>query len=380
MSGVPQARILIVDDERPQLKALCDTLQDCDYETVGYTSCQEALAAFRATRFDLLLSDLMMPEMDGVTLLKEALELNPDVVGIIMTGQATIDTAVEAMKAGALDYILKPFKLSAILPVLGRARMVQRLRMEKAQLMQRVFEDAKTLAATNKELEAFAHSISHDLHAPIRGIGACAQILLEEAEARLEESDRKYLRHICDHARQLGRMIDDLLRFARLGNESISKQPFNLSALIPPVLEETRRLHEGRQVEVQVAPLPDCSGDPALLRQVLVNLLSNAFKFTRGRDKALIEVGFKQQQGETVYFIRDNGAGFDMKYAGKLFGVFKRLHSAAEFEGVGVGLSLVQRIIQRHGGRVWGEGEVNKGATFYFTLSTKPERPAEISM
>jgi signal transduction histidine kinase len=369
MPDEPANRIMIVDDEAPQMKALCNTLLDHGYETIGFTAAPEALSALRQRKFDLLLADLNMPGMDGIALLRAALEIDPDLVGIIMTGQGTIDTAVEAMKTGALDYILKPFKLSVILPVLSRAVAVRQLRIENATLAQRVREHAAELQAANKDLESFAHSVSHDLKAPVRAIDAYAQILIEDTAKLLPENDREFLLRIQRSAREMGALIEGLLQLSRLGRQTLSKQAVHLSALINDVLEEVRREYSDRQVEVRVHKIADCVGDPTLLRQVFVNLLSNAFKFTRGKENALVEVGCREQDAETIYFVRDNGAGFDMQYADKLFGVFQRLHSGTEFEGSGVGLSIVQRIIERHGGRIWAEAEVGKGAAFYFTLA-----------
>src|SRR5439155_8825673 len=177
------------------------------------------------------------------------------------------------------------------------------------------------------------------------------------------------LNNVRTSVKRMGQLIDDLLRFSRLGRQPLSKRLVNISVLVREALEELRGKQPDRRIEIQISELPDCVGDPSLLRQVLVNLLSNAFKFTRQRENAMIEVGCRQQGAEKVYFVRDNGAGFDMRYAGKLFGVFQRFHRAEEFEGTGVGLSIVQRIIQRHGGRIWAEAEPDKGATFYFTLS-----------
>jgi light-regulated signal transduction histidine kinase (bacteriophytochrome) len=171
----------------------------------------------------------------------------------------------------------------------------------------------------------------------------------------------------------MGRLIDDLLRLSRLGRQPLSKEPVSIRALVEEVLAQLREEQPDRHIEIRVADLPDAVGDRSLLKQVFVNLLSNAFKFTRRREAAILEVGCKEQDGETIYFVRDNGAGFDMQFAQRLFGVFQRLHRAAEFEGTGVGLSIVQRIVRRHGGRVWAEAEADKGATFLFTLGRKTE-------
>ncbi|MCI0535065.1 MAG: response regulator [Verrucomicrobiales bacterium] len=372
MPDQPSARILIVDDEQAQMRALCDTLHDEGFEVVGFSAARDALAALKETKFDLLLADLMMPEMDGIALLRQALEMDANLVGIIMTGQGTIDTAVGAMKTGALDYILKPFKLSAILPVLSRALTVRRLRMEKAVLEQHVRERTLALEAANKELDAFAHSVSHDLHAPVRAMREYSKILLKDNESQLSERDQHLLRHIRDSAQEMTQLIEGLFRFSRLGRQPLTRQEFDVSALVKDVLAELARQQPDRRVEFQMSELGHCVGDRQLLKQVFVNLLSNAFKFTAGKEEARVEIGFQRAQNEVVYYVRDNGAGFDMRYAQKLFRIFQRLHSDAEFEGTGIGLSLVQRIIQRHGGRVWAEGEVGKGATFFFTLTHSP--------
>ncbi len=364
------ARILIVDDEESLMKALSTTLQERGYQTAGFTQGPAALDTMRQNKFDLLLSDITMPGMDGIALLRAALELDPNLVGIMMTGQGTIATAVEAMKCGAFDYILKPFKLSFILPVLSRALALRQLRLENAALQRRIHERTLELEAANKDLEAFSYSISHDLRAPLRAVDGFATILSRKYSAQMPEDARRLLNQVTTSAQRMGQLIDDLLRFSRLGRESLSKRPTNISGIVQSVLEELRKDHSGRKIDVRVESLPDCNGDSALLRQAFVNLLSNAFKYTRQRENAVIEVGCRRETGENVYFVRDNGAGFDMQYAEKLFGVFQRFHRAEEFEGTGVGLSIVQRIIQRHDGRVWAESTVGKGAAFYFTLES----------
>jgi len=362
------ARILIVDDEAAQMKALCDTLRDQGYVTTGFASAKAALDELRSHKFDLILTDLMMPEMDGIALLRSALETDPNLIGIIMTGEGTISSAVEAMKTGALDYILKPFKLSAILPVLSRALAVRRLRIRNAELEQRVRERTAELEAANRDLESFCASVSHDLRAPLRHIDGFSNLLVENYASQMPEEAQRLLRFVSTSTRRLGQLIDDLLHFSRLGRQQLSKRPVNISALVQEVLDELGREPDGRSIDIRVGELPDTVGDHSLLKQVFVNLFSNAFKFTRQKEKPIMEVGWRQQGGEAVYFVRDNGAGFDMEHARKLFGVFQRLHTNEEFEGTGVGLSIVQRIIHRHGGRIWAEAGVDKGAEFFFTL------------
>jgi signal transduction histidine kinase len=380
MVTTSSAKLLIVDDEAALMTALCTTLQDEGYTTTGFTSAKAALTALRDQEFDLMLTDLMMPEMDGIQLLRAAQEIDHDLVGIVMTGHGTIDTAVEDMKTGALDYLLKPFKLSAVLPVLSRALEVRRLRRENAELAQRVRERTAELETTNQELEAFSYSVSHDLRAPLRALGSFAHILARDYASQMPPEAQHVLSRVTTNAQRMEHLIEDLLRFSRLGRQPLSKEPVKMSALTHEVAQELRQEYGERTIEVRIGDLPDSVGDLSLLRQVLVNLLSNAFKFTRQKEQTVVEVGCQRREEETVYFVRDNGVGFDMRYAPKLFGVFQRLHSVAQFEGTGVGLSIVQRIIQRHGGRVWAEAAVNNGATFYFSLpgaAVEPQKGRE---
>ena len=242
---------------------------------------------------------------------------------------------------------------------------IQRL---NAELEQRVIERTAQLEAANKELEAFSYSVSHDLRAPLRAIGGFSRILMEDHAPQLSPEVARYLRIIFEGTQQMGRLIDGLLAFSRLSRQPLGKQLIASADLVRQVLDSLSDELARRRVEISIAELPVRQGDPTLLRQVWMNLLSNALKFTRGRDVARIEVGCTEQDGEQVYFVKDNGAGFDMQYASKLFGVFQRLHSERDFEGTGVRLAIVQRIVRRHGGRVWAEGQVGQGATFYFTL------------
>jgi light-regulated signal transduction histidine kinase (bacteriophytochrome) len=235
-------------------------------------------------------------------------------------------------------------------------------------LEDRVVERTAQLEAANQELEAFAYSVSHDLRAPLRAIDGFSRIVLRDYEALLPSQGQRQLQRIRDNVQQMGGLIDDLLTFSRLSRQPIKKEPIAPAPLVRRVLKELRDDQDGRQVEVTIGELPVCQVDPALFHQVVVNLLSNALKFTRPREIARIEVGCRQLNGEAVYFVKDNGVGFDMRYADKLFGVFQRLHLAEDYEGTGVGLAIVQRVIHRHGGRVWAEAEVDKGAAFFFTL------------
>ncbi len=244
----------------------------------------------------------------------------------------------------------------------------QKIHQLNTELEQRVIERTAELEVANKELEAFSYSVSHDLRAPLRAVNGFAGIVLEDFGPQLPEEGRNHLGRIRAGALRMGELIDDLLAFSRLSRQSVNRQAVDTNKLVQNVLEELKPLSDGRRIEIKTGELPECHGDPALLKQVWVNLISNAVKYTRGSEPAIIEIGCARENGENVFSVRDNGAGFDMQYANKLFGVFQRLHRADEFEGTGVGLAIVQRIVHRHGGRVWAKAEVNHGATFYFTI------------
>jgi signal transduction histidine kinase len=238
-------------------------------------------------------------------------------------------------------------------------------------LEQRVIERTAQLKAANEELEAFCYSVSHDLRAPLRAIDGFARTLVEEYTPRLDGEGKRIVDIVCAEARRMGRLIDDLLAFSRLGRQRVQPSPIDMAALARNVFDECAAQAPGRKVQFRLGPLSPVSGDAAMLRQALANLLSNAIKFTRPKDVAEIEFGGRTEGRENLYYVRDNGVGFDMRYSGKLFGVFQRLHAEDEFEGTGVGLALVQRVIHRHGGRVWAEGRINQGATFHFALPSE---------
>jgi signal transduction histidine kinase len=237
----------------------------------------------------------------------------------------------------------------------------------------------EALQAANKELEAFSYSVSHDLRAPLRAIDGFSRILIQDYIKDLPEDAQEYLRDIRTSTQQMGHLVDDLLAFARLGRQAVKKQMVDFDKMVQQCLHELEGERKDRKVEISVGELPPCPADPALLKQVWTNLLSNAIKYTGQREAARIEIGSAPGEGaeSVVYYVKDNGVGFDMRYAHKLFGVFQRLHKAEDYPGTGVGLAIVQRIVLRHGGRIWAESQPNQGTTFRFTLSQGDAVPKE---
>ncbi|HTO63242.1 MAG TPA: ATP-binding protein [Bradyrhizobium sp.] len=240
---------------------------------------------------------------------------------------------------------------------------------EVRRLNQELANRAAELEASNKELESFAYSVSHDLRAPLRHVAGYAELLRKQASSALDEKSLRYMTMILEASKKMGTLIDDLLAFSRIGRAETRKTAVDLGHLVGEVVAELGQETKGRDIAWTVGAIPTCHGDRAMLKLVLANLLSNAVKFTHERSRAEIEIGCADDnKNEVTVFVRDNGAGFDMRYVGKLFGVFQRLHSAEEFEGTGIGLATVQRIIFRHGGQVRAEGAIDQGATFYFSL------------
>jgi PAS domain S-box-containing protein len=239
---------------------------------------------------------------------------------------------------------------------------------ERTRLEQEIQQHSIALEAANKELEAFSYSVSHDLRAPLRAIDGFSRVLLEEHAPTLPPEAQHYLNAVRRNSQRMGLLIDDLLAFSHLSRQPLNRQLVRPADLVRQCVDELRSEQQGRRVEIAIGDLPACQADPALLKQVWMNLMSNALKYTRKQEVAVIEVGSREQAGVCVYFVKDNGVGFDMQYADKLFGVFQRLHRPEDYEGTGVGLAIVQRVIHRHGGRVWAEAAVNKGVTFYFTF------------
>lgn len=250
-------------------------------------------------------------------------------------------------------------------------------RIEKVRVLNELNEklekEREKLEDANQELEAFAYSVSHDLRVPLRAIDGFSRILVEDYENELDDEGKRLIDIIRENTKKMGQLIDDILQLSRAGRQEMRITKLDMEGLVKNVFEDVKLSNNDRDVHFEIKPLPLAYGDRTLLQQVLNNLISNSFKFTTHRETAIIEIGAEKGKNENIYYVKDNGVGFDMKYINKLFGLFQRLHSQEEFEGTGVGLSIVQRIIRRHGGDVWGEGKVDEGATIYFTLPNKKE-------
>lgn len=265
--------------------------------------------------------------------------------------------------AGATEYVAAVYRDDTHITLAQ-----EQLKAQSEQLERHIIGRTAELEEANQELEAFSYSVSHDLRAPVRAIDAFATLLANDGESRMSEKSQDYLRRIRTASLRMGELINDLLSFSRLGKQALELKNVSTAQLVEQVVQELKSHPRDREIDIHVEPLPACRADPTLLHEVFLNLLDNAIKFTGKNPEARIDIGSRVQDGQVVWHVTDNGVGFDMAHYERLFGVFSRLHSVEEFEGTGVGLALVNRIIKRHGGEIWAYAEPNKGATFYFTL------------
>jgi light-regulated signal transduction histidine kinase (bacteriophytochrome) len=328
---------------------------------------------------EVLLLDLGLPDSQGMDTFHRINDRVPELPIVIFSGADDEQLASEAVSSGAQDYLVKgrinSFQLKrAIRYAMERKHAAEEIRTLNRELENRVAERTAQLLAANKELESFSYSVSHDLRAPLRHIEGYVDMLQRATDGTLQAKAQHCLETIKAASVEMGLLIDGLLTLSRMSAEPMNEIRVDLAALLGEVVRRQQVAAPGRRIVWKIAPLPEIAGDPSLLRQVLANLVDNAVKYSKNREHSEIEVGTAgDEKGRSVFFVRDNGAGFDMRQYHKLFGVFHRLHRVEDFEGTGIGLATVRRIIERHGGRTWAEGVVDGGATFYFTLQPAPD-------
>jgi signal transduction histidine kinase len=361
-SGAPT--VLVIEDN-PEMRRFLQECLEKSYRVVTAANGREGLARALALRPDLILTDLMMPELSGDQLVRELRggahpEMDATPI-VLLTAKADEEIRVDLLRAGASDYLMKPFSVEELSARVGNlvATRLATTRLERL---------AAQLEQTNQELESFSYSVSHDLRAPLRRIAGFNQLLLEDCKDQLDATGRDYLARITDSTERMGLLIDDLLALSRAARGPLALDRVDLSQLARAAIEELRKADESRTVEIAIEDGLVAQGDARLLRIVLDNLLGNAWKYTRKTERPRVGFGAKTLQRETCYFVSDNGVGFDPAHADRLFAPFQRLHSDQEFAGTGIGLATVQRIVHRHGGKVWAEASEGEGATFYFRL------------
>lgn len=363
-------KILIVDDRPENLIAIEVVLRDLEVDLVKAYNGNEALKQTLYHDFALALLDIQMPDMDGYELaeIMRAEEKTANLPFIFISAVYTDNLNVfKGYERGAFSFITKPFQPEILI---NKVKFfIEKHQQELAVHKLNASLESKNLELleVNKELEAFSYSVSHDLRAPLRAINGYSRMLLEDYENQLDAEGQRIIRTVAANATKMGKLIDELLAFSRMGRKEMQKKSLDMNELVRSTLTEVEKVLP-HSAQINVNQLPSVHADDTLLRQVLFNLISNAVKYSSRNEKSVVEISWERKNDEEVFTIKDNGAGFDMRYADKLFGVFQRLHTDEEFEGIGVGLALVKRIINRHGGKVWAEGKVNEGAAFYFTI------------
>jgi signal transduction histidine kinase len=380
-----RVNILLVDDQPANLMAMEAMLQGLGQNLIRAESGREALKWLLTHEFAVILLDVKMPEMDGfetAALIRQRDKSRHTPILFLTANDNSQTQVVRGYAVGAVDYLVKPvvpeFVRSKVAVFVELAKKTELLRRQTQLLVeseQAALELAETRAELvrdlehkNRELESFSYAVSHDLRAPLRRIDNFSRAVIESQADRLDEAGRRYLERVREASQHMSQLIDDVLYLSRVTRADLRDHDVDLSALATLILTRLHESEPSRTVEVKVRPGVIVTGDGQLLRIALENLLENAWKFTGRQAQARIEFGVTNASGEPTYFVRDNGAGFDMTYVDRLFGPFQRLHPQGEFPGSGIGLATVQRIIHRHGGRVWAEGLIGQGATFQFTL------------
>jgi two-component system, sensor histidine kinase and response regulator len=369
-------KILTVDDKVANLHALEKILSPLEVQIYQTTQGSEALALSLENDFCVAIVDLQMPEIDGYELV-ELLRGNQSTASLPVIFVSAVYSDEyhhrKAYDAGAVDFMAKPFIPEVLLSKVKVFIDLYQQRQKLQTLVAQLNITNQQLEVTNKDLERFAYAVSHDLRTPLRAMDGFAKILQNDFSDRVPTEALQYFQKIQDGAGKMHTLIEGLLQFSRLGLRPIRYQAISMTILARQVLDELLAQEPERKIEITIQAMPEVRADAFLMQQVLTNLLSNALKFTCRREAAEIQIGALEEVDPVIYYVRDNGVGFDMRYADKLFGVFQRLHRADDFDGIGIGLANVNRIITRHGGRIWAEGYVNQGATFYFTIPDQPE-------
>jgi two-component system, sensor histidine kinase and response regulator len=380
-----RVNILLVDDQPANLVALEAMLQGLGQNLIKADSGRDALKWLLTHEFAVILLDVKMPDMDGfetAQLIRQRDKSRHTPILFLTAGDNTQTQAVRGYAVGAVDYLVKPvvpeFVRSKVAVFVELAKKNELLRRQ-AKLLAESEQAARELAETraelvrdlehkNRELESFSYAVSHDLRAPLRRIDSFSRAVLESQGDRLDEAGQRFLIRVREASQHMSQLIDDVLYLSRVTRADLRDQEVDLSGVVSLILLRLQETEPGRKVDARVRPGVIVNGDGQLLKIAMENLLENAWKFTSKEPETRIEFGLTQVGGEPTHFVKDNGAGFDMAYADRLFGPFQRLHPQGEYPGNGIGLATVQRIVHRHGGRVWAEGLVGQGATFYFTL------------
>lgn len=370
MKEISEYTILIVDDTEENLDILVEALSD-DYGISVAMDGETALETLKEEVPDIILLDIIMPGMDGYDICKKIKENKEtaDIPVIFLTAISEIESKAKGFELGAVDYITKPFE---VLEVKARIRTHLSLKFAKYELSEKnKILEQKTIELENafNELEAFSYTVSHDLKSPIREIEAYVKIMLQEKNEKLQTNTKEIINKVNDICDNTITMIENLLGYSKMNNLEICKEMIDISKIFKLTFEQYKTIYSERNIEFEFETgMPMVWADSTLIKQVISNIISNAVKFTKNEYKASIIVGCKKDKEEYVFYVKDNGAGIDMEFSGKLFGVFQRLHSQEEFSGSGVGLAIIRKIIQKHEGRTWIEGKVNEGTTIYFTL------------
>ena len=392
----PSLKVLYVEDNPGDARLLQEILKESemDIELVFADCMKQACQMLGVTVFDVLVLDLSLPDTQGLVTLQRMRAVAPALPIVVLTGLTDEAVGIQCVQMGAQDYLVKDHfdgitlkralryaierqrtaELTLMtgrlqVEIADRTQIEEKLKRLMAELEERVSARTVELSSANREMEAFSYSVAHDLRAPLRGMSGFAQVLMEDYADKLDAVGKGYLQRICIASQRMGNLIDDLLNLSNLTGDKMRADPVDLTRIAQVIASELQSNQMERRVDFTIAPDMKTTGDNGLLRIVLTNLMHNAWKFTGKLAQARIEVGSDPAAAIKTFFVRDNGAGFDMAYANKLFGMFKRLHGNEEFPGTGIGLAMVQRVIHLHGGTVWAQGQVDHGATFTFTLA-----------